>query len=51
MCVHSVISDVNRIVLILRRAYSSKYFIFKDAHGKTGIARLPHASPTGHGPE
>ena len=39
-CVLSLISDVNRIVLILRRAFFSKSFIFGDTQGKTGIACL-----------
>ena len=51
-CVLRLISDVNRIVLILRSAFSSKNFIFRDTpRGKTRVARLQHPSPTDSTPE
>ena len=42
---------VNGIVLILRRAFSSKSFIFRGTHGKTGVTRVQHPFLTGHAPE
>ena len=38
-CALSLVSEVNFIALILRRAFSGKYFILTDTDDKTGLDR------------